>query len=154
MKKSVVLTLIAVYILSICVVGYFGLKVKIFRPTVYSEQVVIKSIKNADTGVDYSGSIRTNDKNEKSIRISNPEKKEMTLIFVIDVYPDNTTNKELNMLFGSPDMCEVVQGSPVGGATAQEIIIKFKGSSTVTFTAKDRGDGKNSDTITVSFKNY
>ncbi len=154
MKKSVVLTLIAVYILSICVVGYFGLKVKIFRPNVYAEQVVIKSIKNAETGEDYSKSIRINNKNEKSIRISKPDEKEMILVFVIDVYPDNTTNKELNLSFGTPDMCEIVQGSPTGGATAQEIIIKFKGSSTVTFTAKDRGDGKISDTITVSFKSY
>ena len=45
MKKSVVLTLIAVYILSICVVGYFGLKVKIYRPTKYAESVTIESVR-------------------------------------------------------------------------------------------------------------
>lgn len=136
MKKSVVLTLIAVYILSICVVGYFGLKVKIFRPTAYAEQVVIKSVKNAETGEVYN--IVTNSQGIKSVFIPTSKEK-LRLTFVIDVYPDNTTNKELSISFGASDACEVVQGSVPGGMTSQEIIIDFNGSSTVTFTAKDKG---------------
>jgi len=135
MKKSVVLTLIAVYVLSICIVGYFGLKVKIYRPTKYAESVTIESVRNATTGVEYKIGGKTDD--NKSVRITDVTGEEVTLVFVVDVKPDNTTNKELLIEFANPDVCEIIQGSVPGAGSKQEIIVKFKGKSTVTIWAKD-----------------
>ncbi len=149
MKKSVVLTLIAVYILSICVVGYFGLKVKIYRPTKYAESVTIESVRNATTGATYN--IKDNGEYGKSVRVRDAEDDGVTLVFVVNIRPDNTTNKELLIEFANSEVCEVIRGSSPDGGAKQEITIKFKEKTgcTVTFWAKDLK--KCSDSVTVSF---
>ena len=41
MKKSVILIIFAVYILSVCIVGFFGIKVRMYNETVNVESIQI-----------------------------------------------------------------------------------------------------------------
>ena len=48
MKKSVILIIFAVYILSVCVVGFFGIKVRMYNETVNVESVQITLVTYED----------------------------------------------------------------------------------------------------------
>lgn len=156
MKKSVVLTLLAIYVLSICVVGYFGLKVRIYRPTVYAEKVTITGVKDAKTGEDYTGKIKeTTDSEGKKIRyVRINSHDDMTITLVVEIGPDNTTNRDLMVAFSLQGVCERVENeNTTGSGITQEITIKFLTNRDTTITVKAKDSPSVLDEIKISFKN-
>jgi len=147
MKKSVVLALIAVYVLSICIVGYFGLKVRIYRPTVYPTEIKIISVRDASTG-------------EKLEIFADPEAEvkqyvmlkwhdDMRLRIQVEIKPDDTTKRELSYEFGHEGVCEVV--SDGGGGITQEVEISFAKRQSMTITIKAKDTPTCSDSIEINF---
>lgn len=156
MKKSVVLTLLAIYVLSICIVGYFGLKVRIYRPTVYAEKVEIIGVKDAKTGEDYTAKIKeTTDSEGKKIRYVRINSREaMTIKLVVQISPDNTTNRDLMVAFSLQGVCERVESeNTTGSGITQEITIKFLTNRDTTITVKAKDSPSVLDEIKISFKN-
>lgn len=94
MKKSVILTLIAVYAVSICVVGFLGLKVKILNPNTYAETVTIDYVMYGDTKIE----CKTNSKGDKYVKI-NKFDKEQSLKIVYTVLPHETTDKSVSFSY-------------------------------------------------------
>lgn len=156
MKKSVVLTLLAIYVLSICVVGYFGLKVRIYQPTVYAESVTITGVKDAKTGEDYTKKIKetTDAKGDvtRYVRINSHD--DMTITLVVEIAPDNTTNRDLIVEFSTQGVCERVENANTSGSgITQEIVIKFATNRDTTLTVKAKDSPTIYDKIKISFKN-
>lgn len=125
MKKSLVLALIVVYVLSICVVGYFGLNVRVYKEEVYPETIEIIEVIDID---DNSVPIKNfEDDGGKYIVI--PKYTEgYTLKIRFQIHPDETTKKDVYFLY-SNDVCEVTE-------MTNEIISEIS----VTFKKKTKGE--------------
>lgn len=124
MKKSLVLTLVVVYVLSICIVGYFGLNVRVYKPEVYPEAIEIIEVIDADKN---QLNIKYFDDGSKYIVIPKyTEEYSLTILFRI--YPDETTKKDVYYTY-SEDICDVKEIS-------NEIISEIK----VTFKKKTKGE--------------
>ena len=105
MKKSVVLIIIAVYILSVCVVGFFGIKLRLYNETVNPESLEITKV--------------TLDDSELKINVDNHGVKnafsvcdaDSTVTFKIyyDLLPANTTDKSILLEYTQNAGYEVVQ---------------------------------------------
>lgn len=53
MRKSVILMIMAVYVLAICAVGFLGLNTRILDPIEYVTEIEVRSLINEETGDDY-----------------------------------------------------------------------------------------------------
>lgn len=135
MRKSVVLALIAVYVVSVCVVGYFGLNVRILNPTVYTEKIVISGVLVNDTFIKAD-----EDADGKYIYLTYAEKMSVKLRYI--VYPDNATNKEIIYSY---------EKSPYWMVSTDGIIVFNENSQGAALTLKIMPkDGSNvSDKITI-----
>lgn len=135
MRKSVVLALVAVYVVSVCVVGYFGLNVRILNPTVYTEQIVISGVLVNDTFIKAD-----EDADGKYIYLTYADKMSVKLRYT--VYPDNTTNK---------DVIYSYEKSPYWTVSSDGIIIFNENSQGTALTLKIMPkDGSNVwDKITI-----
>lgn len=135
MRKSVVLALIAVYVVSVCVVGYFGLNVRILNPTVYTEKIVISGVLVNDTFIKAD-----EDADGKYIYLTYAEKMSVKLRYI--VYPDNATNKEIIYSY---------EKSPYWMVSTDGIIVFNENSQGTALTLKIMPkDGSNvSDKITI-----
>lgn len=147
MKKSLVLTLVVVYVLSICVVGYFGLKVQVYRPTTYPESIEIIEVKDERTGkiVDIK-----NDKvtGEKYVRLENYTDN-CSFIILFRISPDNTTDRKVNVTPSKGRVCNVYQNS---NQLISEVQVVFKENDLVTINIVATSKESVGDSITMSFK--
>ena len=95
MKKSVILILIAVYILSICIVGFLGLNVRLYAPTVKPEKIEITAvIYDNNKTVDYKVS-EVDGKSVKRATINYKDGDTVTVELAYTITPDNATNKNV-----------------------------------------------------------
>ena len=95
MKKSVILILIAVYILSICIVGFLGLNVRLYAPTVKPEKIEITAvIYDNNKTVDYKVS-EVDGKKLKRATINYKDGDTVTVELAYTITPDNATNKNV-----------------------------------------------------------
>lgn len=114
MKKVVVVVILAVYLASIAIVNFFGLKVSIFEGTTYVTEIKVERVvlqRNGGTEVDsykdnvgvvnYSFEFKNPDSglsaysiDDESI-ISNPN----TVLIDFRVYPGEASNKNVNFIF-------------------------------------------------------
>ena len=95
MKKSVILILIAVYILSICIVGFLGLNVRLYAPTVKPEKIEITAvIYDNNKTVDYKVS-EVDGKSVKRATINYKDGDTVTVELANTITPDNATNKNV-----------------------------------------------------------
>ena len=95
MKKSVILILIAVYILSICIVGFLGLNVRLYAPTVKPEKIEITAvIYDNNKTVDYKAS-EVDGKSVKRATINYKDGDTVTVELAYTITPDNATNKNV-----------------------------------------------------------
>ena len=95
MKKSVILILIAVYILSICIVGFLGLNVRLYAPTVKPEKIEITAvIYDNNKTVDYKVS-EVDGKSLKRATINYKDGDTVTVELAYTITPDNATNKNV-----------------------------------------------------------
>lgn len=88
MKKSVILSILVIYIFAICVVGFIGGKLKVYNETIYVESIVCenKDYKEA-TGKTYNGSI------------TQQYVEGLTIQLKCKGYPENATNPKLHYFF-------------------------------------------------------
>lgn len=146
MKKSLVLTLVVVYVLSICVVGYFGLNVRIYRPTVYPASLEITKIKDEQTGKEVE--IRTNDKGEKYVRLDKyTENCSVKIYFRFS--PDETTKRDVYFSQSVKGVCSVYQISKQITSEAQVI---FEKNRLVTVSIYASNAPTVFDSIRISFQ--
>lgn len=95
MKKSVILILIAVYVLSICIVGFLGLNVRLYAPTVKPEKIEITAvIYDNNKTVDYKVS-EVDGKKLKRATINYKDGDTVTVELAYTITPDNATNKNV-----------------------------------------------------------
>lgn len=145
MKKSLVLALVVVYVLSICVVGYFGHNVRVYNPEVYPESIVITEVIDIDNN---SVSIKYFDDGSKYILI--PKYSEgYTVKIRFQIHPDETTKKNVYFSY-TEDVCEVTE---MTNEVISEIIVTFKKkpkSEKITIIATDRSNIQES--LSIYFK--
>lgn len=147
MKKSLVLALVVVYVLSICVVGYFGLNVRVYRPTVYPESIVItKVIDNYGNEVPIK---ENKTDNSKYVRLSGYEEG-YSLTIIYQFAPNETTKRRVYFTESVDGVCEVYQDSELVISQAQII---FKQNHIVTITVKSVDTPTTYDSLTIDFKN-
>ncbi len=98
MKKSVILLILVVYIASLCIVGFFGIKLRIYDEVVKVEKIecvtqsesIIKTEGNPDLAFLFNDGI------EYYAGYFYSEGLSVTLAF--SVYPDNATNKNIEFI--------------------------------------------------------
>lgn len=146
MKKSLVLTLVVVYALSICIVGYFGLNVRVYRPTVYPVSLEIIELRDEQTGKTVD--ILINDEGEKYVRLDKYSEG-YSLVIVFQLSPDETTNRDVFFSTSVQDVCSVYQTSKQVVSEAQ-VVFEKKKLVTITITSSDKPSV--SDSIRISFK--
>ncbi len=88
MKKSVILTIVIVYIVSIIAVGFYGASLKVYNPEIYAESVECKT----DGYIKYKeGSDGANQGFDGYILIPFKKGKESVINLICDVTPANVT---------------------------------------------------------------
>lgn len=95
MKKSVILILIAVYVLSIAIVGFLGLNVRIYAPNVPPTSIEITHV----TYLDQVKEPGINSEGQKHIVIEGFSGDQVSAQLRISVLPDNATDKSVIFSF-------------------------------------------------------
>lgn len=101
MKKSIIILIGAVYVLSIIIIGFFGMKITSYNTNVYPESIVIESVEGASiekVNIEIPGSgtctyLITFEFNE------NAEAQENVFSLVYRVLPDTTTDRSVNFSY-------------------------------------------------------
>ncbi len=114
MKKSVVLLLAAVYVFAIAVVGFVGLKLKVYDPVIYVEKIICES----DGYVEYSEEDKI--KKEHDGVINCKFSSDLVVEIKCKPNPDNATNKEFEYFV-------------LGDTTKYELTKKNDGTASVKF---------------------
>lgn len=93
MKKSVILSILVIYILAIVVVGLWGMKTYFFNPTVYVSEIVLKD--------SYDGvyKVETNEKEPDVDFIRLDYQKDLKFQLYYEVLPENATDKSVEFDF-------------------------------------------------------
>lgn len=127
MRKSVIIMIGIIYIASIFVVGFFGMKVKVFETTVYitdiectNENIKVKPDESKEILFDY---------------LPDGDEMENTLIITYNVYPKNSTLKGL-------DAVKLVYDPNPKLADVDGLMITFKARGVMTVQLKSL-DGSN-----------
>lgn len=92
MKKSVILIILGIYLLSIFVVGYFGMKV-----AVYDQKIYVESIEIYDVQVNGS-SIAIKESESGMLYVTVPYSEDLVVWIFVKSYPDNATNKQCKFI--------------------------------------------------------
>lgn len=80
MKKSVIILIALIYIVSVALVSFFGLKAKVFNPVIYTESVEL-----------LNEGLKTNDEGGKYVVVRPDENGERKYQLLYRVHPDNAT---------------------------------------------------------------
>ena len=128
MKKSVVILIAIIYISSIALVSFFGLRHKTFNEIVYVERV---EILNENYSIDDNG--------EKYITVRDSNQFQLEW----RVYPDNATNKEVDFVYDTTNTKFTVDENGIVTCSTG------KGAITVQIVSKDGVKDK----ILINFRN-
>ena len=120
MKKSVVMMIGIIYVLSVALVSFFGLQYKIYNEKVYVERI---EILNSDVKID--------DEGMKYVTIRPDESGNRIYQLEWRVYPDNATNKTVDFIYDSQNT-NVTIDETTGVVTFQK-----KGSIKIQIMATD-----------------
>ncbi len=129
MKKSVIILIALIYIVSVALVSFFGLKAKVFNPIVYTESV---ELLNTD--------LKTNDEGERYVVVRPDENGERKYQILYRVHPDNAT--EDGVIFSYDKDIDYVTIDEDGVVTFSQ-----KGVVVVEIIAKDGSGAKATITI-------
>lgn len=114
MKKSVILLLSAVYIFAIVIVGFLGLKMKVYDPIVYVNNIICET----EGYKEYSEEEKVKKGHDGYIQV------EYSANLIVEIKckpnPDNATNKTFDY-------------SVLGDASRYELIVKEDGTASVKF---------------------
>lgn len=148
MKKSVVLVILAVYIVSVCIVGFFGIKIKQYYETVNVESIRITSV------TDEQGNILEIGKTADEVSsVTIEAKKNTTVTFKVyyEVNPANATDPSVLLNYNNTDPTITVTKSP----GEQAVIVTFEIKSTTKslgLTIQNNVNTSISDTIILFVK--
>ena len=132
MKKSVIIIIAIIFVVSIALVNFLGVNPKVFNEVVY-----VSSISFVDEN------IKTNENGEKYIRLSPDENGERKYQIQYQVNPDNASNTEVRFGYDSSNGLVSIDENGL-------VTFARKGTVIVTITP---ADGSNcSDTLTINFK--
>ena len=126
MKKSVIISIIAVYLLSIFVVGYFGMNIAVYDVNVYVTDIEI--LKVTVDGEDCE--IKTNNEGNKSVSVNYTEG--LVVFIHVKVNPDDATVN--NVIFS------IEENNPIATIDEEKGYLTFHkpGPVTVTIRATDQ----------------
>ena len=119
MKKSVVILIALIYVVSIALVSFFGLQFKTFNPIIYTTSVEIlnENVKVNDAGEPYVV-VRPDDKGNRQYQI------------LYRVHPDYATNNEVSFAYDNQNGTVSIDENGV-------VTFTKKGVVTVQIIAKD-----------------
>lgn len=126
MKKSVIILLAIIYIASIALVSFFGLKFKVFEEIVYVERIELLNEGLEDTGSDEFG---------KYAIVHPDENGEWRYQIKYRVHPDEATNSEVEFSYDTQNTAVTVDENGVVTFTEPAAV-------TITITPKDGTDSK------------
>lgn len=125
MKKSVVLMIGIIYIAAVVLVGFLGLKMRVYDEKKYVTEIVCISegyTKNEDSTNDYDGYIRTKYVDGLKVEIK------------CQVLPDDADNKKVDYIYDETSQIFKVIKNEDGTATVEFL---KKGTATITVKAAD-----------------
>ena len=127
MKKSVIILIALIYIASIALVSFFGLKFKVFDEIVY-----VSSIELLNTDIKEANETQKLEYDYYVVIRPNAETGERRYQIEYRVHPDNATNQEVDFVYD-----ESIEGVSV----SEDGIVAFDGpgSVIVSVVAKDGG---------------
>ncbi len=101
MKKSIIILIGAVYILSIIIIGFFGMKLTSYNETIYPERIEIEgvegaSIEDASLNIPGEGVCKYVITYEFK---DNATEQENVFSLIYRVYPDTTTNRAVSFSY-------------------------------------------------------
>ncbi len=121
MKKSVILVICAVYILSVCVVGFFGIKIKQYYETVNVESIQITAVTD-----EQGNPLEMKDINDgHSIKVSAQKNTKVTFKVYYQVNPANATDPTVLLNYSANENITVTKSSG-----EQAVIVVFNVKST------------------------
>lgn len=127
MKKSVIILIALIYIASIALVSFFGLKFKVFDEIVY-----VSSIELLNTDLKEANETQKTEYDYYVVIRPNAETGERRYQIQYRVHPDNATNQEVDFVYDQ---------SIEGVSVSEDGIVSFEnpGSVIVSVVAKDGG---------------
>lgn len=153
MKKSVILVICAVYILSVCVVGFFGIKIKQYYETVNVESIQITSVTDEQGNILEIG--QTADEIPVPCVTINTKKSTdpQTITFKVyyQVNPANATDPTVLLNYSDTDPSITVTKSPGEQAVIVTFVVKST-SKSLSLTIQNNINTSIKDTIMLSVK--
>ena len=127
MKKSVVILIAIIYIVSIALVSFFGLQYLNFFEIVYTEDIEL-----------LDDAIKTNSAGEKYVVIYKDADGEYTYQIQYRVHPDNAKNRDVYFVYDEE------KAEQLSITVSEDGLVKFtrKGTITVTIIAADGSGAK------------
>lgn len=114
MKKSVIMLLSAVYILAIVIVGFLGLKMKVYDPVIYVENIICET----DGYHEYSEEDKIKKEHDGYIQVEYA--KDLVVEIKCKPNPTNATNKTFDYAI-------------LGNENRYELVIKTDGTANIKF---------------------
>ncbi len=132
MKKSTILIIVAIFLISVFVVGVFGLKDVPYNEIVYIEKIVPTSV-ILSTGAE-SPQIKTSQKGYYYIVV--PYEQNIKVMINYDIVPNDATNRKLDI-----EVTNINANSKGSILESGAILLEDKGVVKVTYRALDSASG-------------
>lgn len=148
MKKSVILTIAVIYILAIVIVGFLGIKMKVYNEKVYVKDIIVLT----DGYQEYTDDTNVGkDKIEKGINgyIKNTFKEGLKVEIKCQVIPDNATEKKLDYTYLKKDESYIITIQDDGTA-----VIEFKKPGVLLLTVNSTDNAGAKKTIEIMANNF
>lgn len=100
MKKSVILIIAAVYILSVCIVGFFGIKMRMYNETINVESITITSVTLNDSDIEWK--IASDGTKAIARELTEPNAV-LTFKVYYEVLPLDATDKTVDLVYQEND---------------------------------------------------
>ena len=145
MKKSVILAICAVYILSVCVVGFFGIKIKQYYETVNVESIVITAV------TDEQGNpleMKNSESGGHSVNVKVQKNTTVTFKVYYQVNPANATDPTILLNYTEKESVTVTK-SPGEQAVIVVFTVKASGDS-LSLTIQNNVNTSISDKIVLT----
>ena len=139
MKKSVIILIAVIYIASIGIVSFFGLK-----PKTFGEEILISSIEIIDSAAEVKDGIKT-------VKIKPDENGIIQYKINYVVGPENATDTSVNYIYDRSDPCVSID-EETGIVTFDKSKMLPAGSSITITVEAAKGDAQDTIKITAKHK--
>lgn len=144
MKKSVILTILVMYLFAIIIVGFVGVKLKIYDETRYVEKIICTNSKYVELSESEKDKLESTGEEiyDGYIFVLYTEGLKVDLKF--DVLPENANNKKLNFVYPQSD------GFTLENTSDTSAILSFSKPDSVTIRVTSNDNSGVSIVIKVS----